>query len=52
MSRGCLTVSILESALVEGEEEIRLAIDSSVDAAIVAGETTIMIASDGGKILQ
>ena len=52
MARGCLTVTILQSAVVEGEEEIRLAIDSTaVNATVVDAETTIVIAPDGGKTL-
>ena len=51
-SRGCLSVTILQSAVVEGEEEIRLGINSSVGAILETAETTILIAQDGGKILK
>jgi hypothetical protein len=48
MARSCLTVTILKSEVVEGEEEIRLAIDSTaVNATVVDAETTIVIAPDG-----
>lgn len=45
-------MTILQSAVVEEEEEIRLGINSSVNAILVAAETTILIAQDGGKILK
>ena len=53
MARGCLAVTILGSAVVEGEEEIRLAINSGAVNATVQDptETTIIIAADGGKTL-
>ena len=50
-ARGCLTVSLIESTVVEGEEVIRLAISSIVDATVTGETTTIMIAVDGGKTL-
>ena len=49
MNRGCLTIIILPSEVVEGEEVIVLGIDTvSPDAEVVDGETTITILSDGG----
>ena len=51
-SRGCLTITILPSDLVEGEEEIHLAINEGTTLATVEqGNTTVMIASDGGNVL-
>ena len=47
--RGCLTVSLIASTVVEGEEEVRLGISTNVDATVVAGTTIIAIAVDGGK---
>ena len=51
MTRGCLAVTILQSEVAEGEEEIRLAIDSTaVNATIITAETIIIvIAPDEGK---
>ena len=51
MSRGCLTITILPSDLVEGDEYIHLAINEETTMAIVEeGNTTVMIASDGGNM--
>ena len=50
-ARGCLTVSLIESTVVEGEEVIRLGIAADVDAVVTGGTTTIVIAVDGGKTL-
>ncbi|CAI8036400.1 hypothetical protein GBAR_LOCUS20387 [Geodia barretti] len=44
MTRGCLAVTILQSEVAEGEEEIRLAIDSTaVNATIITAETIIIV---------
>ena len=51
-SRGCLAVTILQSAVIEGEEKLLLTITSSVNAVVLAAETSIIIAQDGSKILQ
>jgi hypothetical protein len=53
MSRGCLTITILPSDLVEGDEDIHLAINEETTMATVEeGNTTVMIASDGVVILR
>ena len=51
-SRGCLAVTILQSAVIEGEEKLLLTITPIVNAVVVAAETSIIIAQDGSKILQ
>ena len=51
MNRGCLIITILPSNLVEGDENIHLAINEETTMAIVEeGNTTVMIASDGGNM--
>ena len=50
-NRGCLTLSIIASTVVEGEEEVRLGIAADIDATVVPRATTIVIAVDGGKSL-
>ena len=51
MSRGCLTITILPSDLVEGDEDIHLAINEETTMATVEeGNTTVIIASDGGNM--
>ena len=51
MSRGCLTITILPSDLVEGDEYIHLAINEETTMATVEeGNTSVMIASDGGNM--
>ena len=52
ITRGCLTVEILASAVVEGEEEIHMRINETTTVAlIVDGETVVAIAADGGMYL-
>ena len=52
MSRGCLTITIIPSDVVEGDEVIYLAINEETTMATVEeANTTVMIASDGGNML-
>jgi hypothetical protein len=46
-NRSCLTIIILQTDTVEGEEELRLGINPSVNAIIFAPNTTVAFASDG-----
>ena len=55
IARGCLTVEILASAVVEGEEEIHMRInETTTEALIVDGETVVAIAhaADRGMYLS
>ena len=47
-NRGCLTIDIIPSALVEGLEVFNLAISGLTQAVIVEGNTTVVIAADEG----
>lgn len=51
-SRGCLRVTTLQSAVIEGEEKLVLTITPIINAIVLAAETSIIIAQDGNKILQ
>ena len=46
-NRGCLAITIISSAVIEGQEEINLAINTTTVAAVVDGTTTVVISSDG-----
>ena len=48
-NRGCLTITIISSAVIEGQEEINLAINTTTVAAVVDGMTTVVISTDGGN---
>ena len=48
MDRGCLTIEIIGSAVVEGEERINLEINETSTMAVVEDrQTTVVIESDG-----
>ena len=48
MDRGCLTIEIIDSAVVDGEERINLEINETSTIAIVEDrQTTVVIESDG-----
>ena len=49
MSWGCLTVLVLSSALIEGEEHIHLTINEQMTMAVIEhGTASVIIADDGG----
>ena len=51
-SRGCLTIYILSSAVVEHDEEIRLTIaENTTTQAVVVGATTTVLVEDNGSML-
>ena len=51
-NRSCLTITINSSPVIEGREEINLAINATAtNAAIVNGMTTVVISSDAGMWL-
>ena len=48
MDRGCLTIEIIGSAVLEGEERINLEINKTSTMAIVEDrQTTVVIEGDG-----
>ena len=49
MNRGCLTTIVISSAVIEGQEEINLGINTTTVAAVVDGMTTVVISTDGGN---
>ena len=51
-SRGCLTINILSSAVVEHDEEIRLTIaENTTTQVVVVGATTTVLVEDNGSML-
>ena len=51
-SRGCLTIYILSSAVVERDEEIHLTIaENTTTQAVVVGATTTVLIEDNGSML-
>ena len=52
-NRGCLTINIIASPVVEGREELILFInEQNLTANVLDGDTTVIITSDGGMSLQ
>ena len=52
MRRGCLTIEIIGSAVLEGEERINLKINETSTMAIVEDrQTTVVIESDGSTYI-
>ena len=53
MNRGCLTIEIISSAVLEGEERINLEINkTSTMATVVDRQTTVVIESDGSTYVH
>ena len=51
-SRGCLTINILSSAVVEHDKEIHLTIaENTTTQAVVVGATTTVLIEDNGSTL-
>ena len=52
-NRGCLTINIIASPIVEGREELILFInEQNLTANVLDGDTTVIITSDGGMSLH
>ena len=48
MNRGCLTIEIIGSAVLEGEERVNLEINETSTMAVVEDrQTTVVVESDG-----
>ena len=47
MDRGCLTIEIIDSAVLKGEERINLEINKTTMAIVEDRQTTVVIEGDG-----